>query len=102
MQIQQHLPVHSPRVIGGTCSGIAFAFIGVRCPAKHVTKRASNWHATVEIRIHDAALGTGQLSAARPAETIHMKHKRAERGNVQEVLSDHFAVQSLPILNDPG
>ena len=52
--------------------------------------------------VHDAALGTGQLSAARPAETIHMKHKRAERGNVQEVLSDHFAVQSLPILNDPG
>lgn len=51
---------------------------------------------------HDAALGAGQLSAASPAETIHIKHKRAARENVQEVLSDHFAVQSLPILNDPG
>jgi hypothetical protein len=65
-------PFLSPRVIRGACSRVSFAVIGMCGPRARFSKCMR--HNMRRIFVHDAALGTGQLSAAGPEKKVQMLH----------------------------
>lgn len=70
----------SARIICRSCSSIAFAVIGVRCPGKRFSTGKQWARKQDNICIHDAALGTRQLATARPAPSTQTRQHNSEEG----------------------
>ena len=70
-------PFFSQRVIRGACSRVSFAVIGMCGPRARVSKCMR--YNMRRIFVHDAALGTGHLSAAGPEKNVQMLHRCSQR-----------------------
>ena len=70
----------SARIMCRSCSSIAFAVIGVRCPGKRFSTGKQWARKQDNVCIHDAALGTRQLATARPAPSTQTRQHISEEG----------------------